>query len=118
MLVVCPAEQSDPVRTVKPRSREAVEVIEFQGTRLTAPPATFVGECAPAAIALEDLTFDGVGDVARRRWFRLFGRTLSRLPPRGESLLLHMLDQQVERPAEGRPARAANRRHCIALHAC
>src|SRR5216684_766656 len=78
------------------RSREAVAVIEFQGACLTAPAAMLVGERAAAAVPLEDLAFDGVRDVTRTRGVALFGRSLSRLPTRGESLLLHVLDEQVE----------------------
>ena len=81
---------------MEPRSREAVAVIEFQGACLTAPAAMLIGERAAAAVALEDLAFDGVGNVTRTRFVGVFGRGLSRLPNRGESLLLHLLDEQVE----------------------
>jgi hypothetical protein len=55
---------------------------------------------ATAAVPLVDLALDGVGYVTRRRCFRLFCRSRSRVPPRGEALLLHLLDQQVERLLE------------------
>ena len=71
-------------------------MIEFQGAGLRAPAAMLVGERASAAVALEDLALDGVRDVTRRRFVRVFGRSRSRLPTRGESLLLHLLDEQVE----------------------
>src|SRR5216684_5706105 len=96
MLVVRTTEQADPVRSVKTRSREPVQVIEFQGAGLAAPAPMPVGERAAAAVALEDLAFDGVRNVTRRRFVRVFGRSRSRLPTRGESLLLHLLDEQVE----------------------
>ena len=95
------AEQADPVRSVEIRSREPVEVIEFQGTCLAAPAAILVGEGAAAAVSLVDLAFDGVGDVARRRSFRIVGRIPSRFPPRGKALLLYLFDQRVERLLEG-----------------
>src|SRR6266851_7264509 len=75
---------------------EAVAVIEFQGACLTAPAAMLVGERAAAAVALEDLALDGVRDVTRNRCVRVFGRSLSRLQTRGESLLLDLFDQHVE----------------------
>src|SRR6266566_4927459 len=78
------------------RSREPVEMIEFQGACLAAPAAMLVSERATAAVALEDLAFDGVGDVTRRGSFRVFGRSLSPLPTRREALLLHLFDEQVE----------------------
>src|SRR5712692_3379545 len=78
------------------RSCEAVVVIEFQGRSLGALAAMLVRERAAATVALEDLAFDGVRDVTRRRCVRVFGRSLSRLPTRRESLLLHLLDEQVE----------------------
>src|SRR5216684_4699333 len=96
VLVVRTTEQADPVRSVEMRSREAVAVIEFEGRSLAAPAAMLVGERAAATVALEDLAFDGVRDVTRRRCVRVFGRSRSRLPTRGESLLLHLLDEQVE----------------------
>src|SRR2546428_9408062 len=98
---MCPAEQADPVRSVEMRSREAVLVIEFQGAGLGAPPAALVAERAAATVALEDLALDRVGNVTRtRRCVRVFVRGLSRFPTRGESLLLHLLDEQVECPLE------------------
>ncbi len=96
VLVVRTAEQADPVRSVERRSCEAVAVIEFQGACLAAPAAMLVGERAAATVALEDLAFDGVRDVTRRRCVRVFGRSPSRFPTRRESLLLHVLDEQVE----------------------
>src|SRR5713101_7261403 len=102
VLVVRTAEQADSVRSVEMRSREPVAVIEFQGACLGAPPPTLVRERAAAAVASEDLAFDGVRDVTRGRCVRLFGRNLSRLPTRRESLLLHVLDEQVECALEDR----------------
>src|SRR5216683_1870531 len=96
VLVVSTAEQADPFGSVELCSREAVAVVEFQGRSLAAPAAMLVGERAAAAVALEDLALDRVGNVARRRGVGLVGRSLSRLPTRGESLLLHLLDEQVE----------------------
>ncbi len=61
-----------------------------------------VGERAAAAVALEDLTFDGVRDVTRRRCVRVFGRSLSRLPTGPESLLLDLFNQQIERILDDR----------------
>src|SRR5712691_1066022 len=102
MLVVRTAEQADPIRSVEMRSREPVLMIEFQGASLRAPPAMLVGEGAAAAVALENLAFDGVRYVTRRRCLHVFGRSLSRLPTRRESLLLYVLDGQVERSFEDR----------------
>src|SRR5216684_8655120 len=102
VLVVRTAEQADPVRSVEMRSREPVLVIEFQGASLRAPPATLVGEGAAAAVALEDLALDRVGNVTRTGFAGSFGRGLSRLPARREPLLLHVLDHQVERRFEDR----------------
>src|SRR5712664_327069 len=78
------------------RSREAVEVIEFQGACLAAPAALLIVERAASAVPLEDLALDRVGNVTRTRCVRAFGRSLSRLPTRGKSLFLHLLDEQVE----------------------
>src|SRR5438445_576621 len=77
---------------MKVRSREPVEVIELQRTRLAAPPAILGCERATPAVTLEDLTFDGVGDVTR-----------------GPCVCV--------RAAERRRARAANERQSVALHA-
>src|SRR5229473_2624222 len=79
-----------------------VAVIEFQGACLAAPAALLVGERAASAVTLEDLAFDGVRDVARRRFLRVFGRSRSRLPTRGEALLLDLFDQHVERLLDDR----------------
>src|SRR5712692_3226967 len=73
------------------RSREPLLVIEFQGASLGAPPAALVGERTTATVALEDLALDRVGNVARTRFVGVFGRHLSRLPARGEALLLDVL---------------------------
>ncbi|HEX9382537.1 MAG TPA: hypothetical protein VF908_04005 [Gemmatimonadaceae bacterium] len=51
---------------------------------------------AAAAVAHEDLAFDGVGNVPRGRCPRVVGRSQSRLPTRGESLFHHLFDEQVE----------------------
>jgi len=102
VLIVPSAEQADPVRPVETRSREAVQVIEFQGASLRAPAAMLVGERAAATVALEDLSFDGVRDVTRRRCVGAFGRSLSRLPARRESFFLDVLDRHVERRLEDR----------------
>src|SRR5438445_10464707 len=51
---------------------------------------------AARAVPLIDLALDGVGDVTRGGWLRIFGRTLPRLPARAEALLLHLFDHQVE----------------------
>src|SRR5712692_1514268 len=96
VLVVRTAEQADPVRSVEMRSREPVLVIELQGASLRAPAAALVGERAAATVALIDLALDRVGNVTRRWCVGLFARGLSRPPARGEALLLHLLDQQVE----------------------
>ena len=64
VLVVRPAEQADPVRSVEMRSGKAVLVIEFQGASLGAPPAALLRERAAAAIALVDGALDLIGDVA------------------------------------------------------
>jgi hypothetical protein len=45
-----------------------------------------VGERAAAAVALEDLAFDGVRDVTRTRGLALFDRGASRLAALGEAL--------------------------------
>jgi hypothetical protein len=82
-LVVPTAEQTDPVRSVEMRAREAIAVIEFQGARLAAPAAMLVGEGAAAAVALVDLAFDGIRDVTRRRCVCAFGRSLSTANARG-----------------------------------
>src|SRR6266852_2154259 len=84
------------------RSREPVPVIEFQGASLGAPAAMLVGERAAAAVPLKDLAFDRVGNVTRRRCVRVFGRSMSRLPTRGEALLLDLLDEHVERLLDDR----------------
>src|SRR5713101_4448767 len=89
-------QQADPVRSVQTRPREPVLVIEFQGASLGAPPAALVGERAAATVALEDRALDRVGNVTRTRFVSLFGGGLSRLPTRGEALLLHVFDQRVE----------------------
>src|SRR5712691_6829371 len=102
VLVVRTTEHADSVRSVAMRSREAVAVVEFQGRSLGAPPPTLVRERAAAAVALEDLALDGVRDVTRRRCVPAFGRSLSRLPTRRESFLLHVLDEQVECVLEDR----------------
>ena len=85
-------EQADPVNSVKVRSREPVPVIEFQGACLAAPAAIFVGEGAAAAVALENLALDAVGNVTRRRCVRAFSQNLSRLPTRAEALFRHLFD--------------------------
>src|SRR5713101_1078116 len=85
VLVVRMAGQADPVRPVEVRSREPVPVIEFQGASLGAPAAALVGERAAATVALEDLALDRVGNVTRRRFVGGFGRSLSRLPARGQA---------------------------------
>ncbi|HEX9575702.1 MAG TPA: hypothetical protein VF994_16525, partial [Myxococcales bacterium] len=103
MLIVRTAEQADPVRSVETRSREPVPVIEFQGASFGAPAAMLVGERAAATVALEDRALDGVGDVTRTRLVRVVARGLSRLPTRGEPLLLDLFDQQVECLFEDRP---------------
>src|SRR5882672_11150672 len=59
-----------------------------------------VGERAAAAVPLEDLAFDRVENVTRRRCVRVSRRSLSRLPTRGEALLLDLLDEHVERLLE------------------
>jgi hypothetical protein len=96
VLVVRATEETDSIRTMEMRAREPIEVIEFQEASLSAPAAALVGVRATAAVALVDLAFDGVGNVTRKRGLRLFWRSLSRLPTRGESLLLDVVDQQVE----------------------
>src|SRR5712664_4364650 len=90
------AEETDTVRAVNGSSRKPVAMIEFQGARLAASAAMLVGETAAAAVALEDLAFDGVRNVPRGRSARVAGRTRSRLPTRGESLFHHLFDEQVE----------------------
>src|SRR5712664_4539601 len=90
------AEETDTVRAVNGSSRKPVEVIEFQGACLAAPTAMLVSETAAAAVALEDLAFDGIRNVPRGRSPRVAGRTRSRLPTRGESLFHHLFDEQVE----------------------
>src|SRR5712671_3895891 len=55
-----------------------------------------VGKGAAGTVALEDLALDRIGNVTRARCVGVFGRGLSRLPARGEALLLHVFDQQVE----------------------
>src|SRR6266852_7337192 len=102
VLVVRTAEQADPVRSVEMRSRKAIAVIEFQGASLGAPPAMPVGERAAATVAFEDLALDRVGNVTRTRCAAVFARALPHLPAGGEALLLHVLDQHVERLFEDR----------------
>ena len=57
---------------------------------------------AAAAVPLEDLAFDGVGNVTRRRCVPVFVRSLSRVPTGGEALLLDLFEQHVERVLEDR----------------
>src|SRR5712664_4413223 len=71
------AEETDTVRAVNGSSRKPVEVIEFQGACLAAPTAMLVSETAMAAVALEDLAFDGVRNVPRGRGARVAGRSRS-----------------------------------------
>jgi hypothetical protein len=46
------------------RSRESIEMIEFEGAGLGASVPTLIRERAAAAVALVDCSLDGVGNVA------------------------------------------------------
>ena len=100
MLVVGAAKQSDAVRIVQMRARESVDVIELQLARLRTSAAAIIGEAAATAVALVHRPLDRIGDVAGRRFMHRFDRWLARFPTDREPLLLHLLDQQVERPFE------------------
>src|SRR5438105_7035450 len=100
--IVCTAEQADPIRSVKPRSREPVQMIEFERPGLGASVAVLVDERAAASVARDDLPLDGGGNVARRRRLPVLVRRLSRLPDLGEALLLDLFDERVEYPFEDR----------------
>jgi hypothetical protein len=69
-------------------------VIELQDGGLVASAAARIDKCATPAIALIDLAFDRVGDVARR--LGSVSRPLAGHPSHGEALLLHFIDQQLE----------------------
>jgi hypothetical protein len=94
------AQEADPVGSVNWSSSEPVAVIEFQGACFAASAAMLVGEAAAAAVALEDLAFDGVRNVPRGRGARVAGRSRSRLPTRGESLFHHLFDEHVDAAVE------------------
>jgi hypothetical protein len=67
VLVVSATEETDSIRTMEMRTREPIQVIEFQEPSLDAPAAPRVGEGAAPGVALEDLALDGVGNVTRIR---------------------------------------------------
>jgi len=96
------AKQADAVRVVQMRARESVEVIELQAARLRAPAPPLIPERAAPTVALVDLPLDRVRDVAGRRLLRSHGGRLPWFPTDREPLVLHLLDQQVERPLEDR----------------
>src|SRR5438105_12073384 len=82
------------------RARESVEVIELQVASRCASASALVDESAAPTIAFIDHPLDRIRDVPGGRLMRGVGRRLSRFPTDGEPLLLHLLDQQVERPLE------------------
>ncbi|HKC58702.1 MAG TPA: hypothetical protein VKB92_01310 [Myxococcales bacterium] len=93
------AQQPDAIFIVQMRERESVDVFEFQVARRRAPESSLVYKRASPAVALVDLPLDRVRDMAGGR-FHLHGSggRLPRFPTDREPLLLHVLDQQIERP--------------------
>jgi len=92
MLIVGTAEQPNTVRSVQRDPRETIDVIEFQGACLRAPPAALVQERALPTVALEDRALDRVRDVARGR-MRSVHRRWTRFPTDCEAFLLDLFNQ-------------------------
>ena len=86
------------------RSRESVEVIEFEGASLRASVPTMIRERAAAAIALIDCPLDGIGDMARGALTGVALRPFPRFPACGEALLRDAFDEEVERSLYDRRA--------------
>src|SRR5690348_18374319 len=83
------------------RERKSVDVFEFQVPCRRAPASSFVQERASPTVALVDLPLDRVRDMAGGRLLlHGYGGRLPRFPTDREPLLLHVLDQQVERPLD------------------
>src|SRR6266852_6166223 len=83
------------------RERESVDVFEFQVARLRAPAPSLVYERATPAVTLVDLPLDRIRDVAGGRLLlHGHGGRLPRFPADPEPLLLHVVDQQIERPLD------------------
>ena len=96
MLVVRTAKEPDPVNIVPVRAREPVYVIEFQRSSLAAAATVCVRERAAPAVAFVDRSLDRIRNMARAADFLL--RCLPGLAAHCESLLLDVLDQQIECP--------------------
>src|SRR5438552_3303717 len=84
------------------RSRESIEVIEFQGAGLGASVPALIRKRAAAAVALVDCSLDGIGNVARTALADVLIQSFPSLPARREALLLDAFDQKVERPVDDR----------------
>src|SRR3989442_54364 len=83
------------------RERESVDVFEFQVARGRAPASSLVYERATPAVTLVDLPLDCIRDVAGGGLLlHGHGGRLPRFPTDPEPLLLHVVDQQIERPLD------------------
>jgi len=101
VLIVATAQQPDAIFIVQMRERESVDVFEFEVARRRAPESSLVYKRASPAVALVDLPLDRVRDVAGGRLLlHDYGGRLARFPTDPEPLLLHVVDQQVERPLD------------------
>jgi len=104
-LVVGGAKQPDPVDAVRPGPRESLLVLESQERSRRTPFPMLVPVRAPSAIAFPHRALDRVGDMPRgptivRATLRFENRVDvgPGLPPHPEPFLLHLRDEQPERP--------------------
>ena len=98
MLVVAVAAQPDASDVVRMRPRPSVEVIVFEHAGFGAPVPLLIDESAPGLVPEINLAPDRGGDgspAAACCSFRHASGT--RLATHGEPLLLHLLDEKVNR---------------------
>src|SRR3954463_8108443 len=95
--IVYVTEKADSVHRVHVRSRETLDVIELEPAGLAAPAAVVAHELAAPLGALVHRPLDRVRDVARPRHRLRRSRRRARFPTDGESLLLQVHDQSIER---------------------
>src|SRR5438105_191874 len=98
MLVMGMAAEPDALRIVRVGPRPSVDVIVFEHARFRASVPVHVDESAPARVAEIDLAPDRGGYRSpAAACCRLPHAIGTRLAADGEPLLLHLLDEKVDR---------------------
>src|SRR5207248_1669501 len=98
MLIMGVAAEADAIRIMRTRPRPSVDVIVFEHAGFRAPVPVLVDESAPGLVAQIDLASDGGGHGPPAAACCLLRHASgTRLAADSESLLLHLLDEEVDR---------------------